>query len=68
MKTLLLENGASSVGLIVLVNKDTVRSDVDTPLLVGFTTPDVWLVGMGMDDADTATEARKWDGYIGEVS
>lgn len=68
MKTLLLENGASSVGLIVLVNKDTVRSNVDTPLLVGFTTPDVWLVGMGMDDADTATEARRWDGYIGKVS
>ena len=68
MKRLLLDNGAASVGLVVLIDKDVTRHNVDTPLLVGFTTPDVWLVGMGLDDAATAPEAERWAGYIGDVS
>lgn len=68
IKKLLLENNASSVNSIVLVDKQTDRTDVDTPLISGFTVPDVWLVGMGMDDANTAPEANRWTGYIGRVS
>ena len=43
------------------------REGVETPAFIGFTIPDVWLIGMGMDDADTAPEARRWTGYIAEV-
>ena len=68
MKQLLLDSGAASVGLIVLIDKDVIRDSIDAPLLVGFTTPDVWLVGMGLDDAATAPEAERWAGYIGDVS
>lgn len=67
-KQYLLDNGARSVGLIVLADKNVERPSVDTPLLAGFQTPDVWLVGMGMDDAATASEAERWAGYIGDVS
>ena len=68
IKELLLENNASSVGSIVLVDKQTDRINVNTPLISGFNVPDVWLVGMGMDDANTAPEADRWTGYIGQVS
>ena len=67
IKQLLLSYDASAVSLAVLVNKDVQREGVESPALIGFTTPDVWLTGMGMDDADTAPEARRWAGYIAEV-
>ena len=67
IKQLLLSYDASSVSLAVLVNKDVRREGVETPTFIGFTTPDVWLTGIGMDDADIASEARRWAGYIAEV-
>ena len=67
IKQLLLSYDASSVSLAVLVNKDVQREGVESPALFGFSTPDVWLTGLGMDDADTAPEARRWAGYIAEV-
>lgn len=67
-KQYLLDSGAISVQLIVLADKAVERTDVETPTLTGFNTPDVWLVGMGMDDANTAPEAERWAGYIGDVS
>lgn len=64
----LLEQGVASVGLVVLANKNVPRDGVDEPLLSGFNTPNVWLTGMGMDDAEDAPEAQRWAGYIGDVS
>ena len=67
-KEQLLNQGAASVQLIVLANKQTNTVDREEPLISGFITPDVWLVGMGMDDAATAPDAERWSGYIGHVS
>lgn len=67
-KQYLLESGAGSVGLVVLANKDVTRPGVEAPLIAGFNTPNVWLVGMGMDDANTAPEAERWASYIGDAS
>lgn len=67
-KRRLLEHGATTVHLVVLANKDVVRDGIDPPLISGFVTPNVWLTGMGMDDADDAPEAQRWAGYIGDVS
>ena len=64
----LLAQGATSVGLIVLADKNVPRDGVDEPLLAGFKTPNVWLTGMGMDDAEDSPEAQRWAGYIGDVS
>ena len=68
VKQFLIDNDAASVKLVVLVNKDTARKGVDEPLIAGFTTPDIWLVGMGMDDASVAPEAERWADYIGDAS
>ncbi len=67
-KRQLIQYGAKNVALVVLANKQVNRPTNDTPLLSGFETPDVWLTGMGMDDAATAPEAERWAGYIGDVS
>lgn len=67
-KDYLLGQGAESVQLVVLANKDTQRKLNEEPLITGFHTPDVWLVGMGMDDSQTALEAQRWAEYIGSVS
>ena len=64
----LLKQEAASVGLVVLAHKQTGQPNGEVPRIVGFNTPDVWLVGMGMDDAATAPEAERWAGYIGHVS
>ena len=64
----LLGQGARSVQLIVLANKNVERDLDEEPLMSGFHTPDVWLVGMGMDDNQTAPEAQRWVEYIGVVS
>jgi hypoxanthine phosphoribosyltransferase len=68
VKQFLIDNDAASIKLVVLVDKDTARKSVETPLLAGFTTPDIWLVGMGMDDASIAPEAERWADYIGNAS
>ncbi len=67
-KDYLLSQGAKSVQLIVLADKDTQRKLTEVPLISGFHTPDIWLVGMGMDDSQTAPEAERWAEYIGIVS
>ena len=64
----LLDQGAQTVQLIVLANKAVKRDSGEEPLISGFHTPDVWLVGMGMDDSATAPEAERWSEYIGDVS
>ena len=64
----LLSQGATSVELVVLADKDVPGRVAESPSIAGFTTPNVWLVGMGMDDANTAPEAERWAGYIGDVS
>lgn len=64
----LLKQEAASVGLVVLAHKQTGQPNGEVPRIVGFNTPDVWLVGMGMDDAATAPEAERWADYIGRVS
>ena len=68
IRKILLAEHAASVELIVLVNKQVERSNVDEPRMSGFSTPDVWLIGMGLDDADTAPEAERWAGYIADVT
>ena len=67
-KQQLLDQGAASIELVVLANKQTGSHDRAVPLMSGFDTPDVWLTGMGMDDAATAPEAERWADYIGQVS
>lgn len=68
IKQFLIDNDAASIKLVVLVNKDTSRKGGEAPLITGFTTPDIWLVGMGMDDASVAPEAGRWIDYIGDAS
>lgn len=64
----LLGQKATSVELVVLASKQTDVFNRAIPLIAGFETPNVWLVGMGMDDAATAPEAQRWADYIGHVS
>lgn len=63
------DQGAASVRLAVLACKDVIERSPDiTPDYACFDTPNVWLVGMGMDDSATAPEAERWADYIGDVS
>jgi hypoxanthine phosphoribosyltransferase len=67
-KQLLLSYGASQVECVVLVKK---RKDPPLdfePKLVGFEAPDVWLTGMGMDDARVAVEGNRWASWIAEAN
>lgn len=60
-----LENhAASSVELVVLAEKDRERTAYGSAALSGFTVPDDWLTGMGLDDASLGKEANRWAGYI----
>jgi hypoxanthine phosphoribosyltransferase len=63
----LLEKGAISVKLAVLVEKDKPRADDLTADYFGFKLPDVWLVGMGMDDGQKGPEFGRWLNYIAKV-
>lgn len=56
--------GASSVDLIVLVQKDTERTQYGDATLYGFEAPDEWLVGMGMDDPRVRRDAHRWAGHL----
>ncbi len=62
--THLLNRGAGTVKLAVLVDKQTQRINPIIPDYACFTVKDVWLSGMGMDDARTAHEAHRWDERI----
>ena len=60
----LKNKGAETVKLAVLVDKQTPRVYPITPDYVCLESPDVWLAGMGMDDAATAHEAYRWSDAI----
>ena len=52
--------GASSVALAVLAQKKVEQVYPITADYCGFTFGNEWLVGMGMDDAETGVEAYRW--------
>lgn len=56
--------GAKDVQLAVLANKRTEKVHDITPDYCGFEVDDLWLVGMGMDDADSGKEHNRWLGSI----
>ena len=59
--------GARSVELAVLIEKDAPRTVDIKAAYVGFKAEDAWLVGMGMDDGAVAKESRRWDASISKV-
>lgn len=59
--------GAADVRLTVLCDKRTARERDVTADYVGFEFEDNWLVGMGMDDAEAASEGYRWLGEIWEI-
>lgn len=59
-----LDRGADDVSLAVLVKKLRHRTAYGEPSLFGVETPDIWLTGMGLDDAQLGKEANRWAGYI----
>ncbi len=63
---LMHERGASSVKLATLAAKD-VPSRTSQADYCGFDAGDKWLVGMGLDDAQTAHEAYRWTDSIWEI-
>lgn len=52
--------GAADVSLAVLANKRTEKTHDIVPNYCGFEVDDLWLVGMGMDDADSGKEHSRW--------
>lgn len=64
----LVGRGASSVRLAVLAEKQTEKVYPITPDYCGFSFDDVWLAGMGMDDAGAGTEHERWNSAIIDVS
>ena len=61
-------NGASDVRLAVLANKRTEKTHDIPADYVGFEVDDAWLVGMGMDDADSGKEYNRWLGSIEAIT
>ena len=59
--------GAAAIRLAVLCDKQTARERDITADYVGFRFDDNWLVGMGMDDAETANEGYRWLDEIWEI-
>jgi len=56
--------GAENIERIVLVKK-LKNPPVECNLaMYGFEAPDLWLTGMGMDNAHLALEANRWAGWI----
>jgi len=52
--------GASTVDLVVLMQKDFARAHFADATIHGFVAPNEWLTGMGMDDARLTREANRW--------
>lgn len=63
----LLGQGAASVEVVVMIQKDKLRKNWPQATLYGFEVPDKWIVGMGMDDAKPTKEGYRWANYIGIV-
>lgn len=64
VKAHLVSRGAKTVKLAVLANKNGNKTHPIKADYCGIELDDLWLVGMGMDDADTAKEHARWQGYI----
>lgn len=64
----LMQKGARTVKLAVLVDKQTRRSKPVAADYACFNVDDVWLAGMGMDDRATADEAYRWSDAIYQIS
>lgn len=64
VKSHLVARGAKNVKLAVLVNKKTEKEHPIDADYCGAELEDVWLVGMGMDDADAAKEYGRWQEFI----
>lgn len=64
VKSHLLLRGAKDVKLAVLVNKLTEKHHQIEPDYCGANLEDLWLVGMGLDDASVAKEYGRWMGWI----
>lgn len=60
--------GAQDVERIVLVKKLRNPPTETKIAMFGFEVPDVWLTGMGMDDAHIGPEANRWAGWIAVAS
>ena len=60
----MLALGARCVELAVLVEKDVPRTTTIEADYVGFTAPNKWLVGMGMDEGAIKKESFRWDENI----
>ena len=60
--------GANSIRIAVLAEKQTEKTYPITPDYCGFTFADVWLAGMGMDDAGAGKEYDRWNATISDVS
>lgn len=63
----LLSYGAEAVDYIVLVKKLKKEPSKTEVTMFGFTVPDVWVTGMGMDDPRIAVEGNRWAGWIAEA-
>lgn len=64
VKAHLETRGAKSVKLAVLANKITQKHHEIEPDYCGTDLEDVWLTGMGLDDASVAKEHGRWQGWI----
>lgn len=60
--------GAGDIRLAVLADKRTERERDVTADYIGFTVDDVWLVGMGMDNAGSGKEHDRWLGSIEAIT
>lgn len=56
----LMQKGANSVRLAVLIQKDIERTLYPIADFYGFTSGPEWLAGMGLDDHATSNEAYRW--------
>lgn len=64
----LLQQGARSVDLVVLVEKDRSRADFAHATMSCFHSDgDAWLIGMGLDDSSQYREAYRFRDYISVV-
>ena len=67
VRALLIERGARSVALAVLVDKQVVGR-LSAADYTGLVTNDQWLIGMGLDDAKSGHEHYRWSESIWEVN
>lgn len=64
----LRSRGATDIYLAVLANKRTEKERDITADYCGFEIDDMWLVGMGMDNADSGKEHDRWLGSIEAIT